>query len=212
MCLSGCLTAYRKTALLEVEEQLKDRRWMGIEIKYGEDRYLTHCLVLAGWRTMLNLKARCWTRSPSTLQTLFAQQLRWRRSNIIDWIFTFTTLRQHMKMVNPVVLLYYFSLMLAIMIYPVVTFHGFMAGFSLQVIFIHCMMLIVLSVLYQIVTKYIRKEPGIQNVSTYIGLGFILPLSYLFITPLALFTLDSGSWETRKGQASQQKVSYENEL
>ena len=38
------------------------------------------------------------------------------------------------------------------------------------------------------------------------SLGVILPISYLIITPLALFTLDSGSWETRK------KLQYENEL
>ena len=52
---------------------------------------------------------------------------------------------------------------------------------------------------------FVRGEPKINNALTYIGLGMILPISYLLITPLAAFTLDSGSWETRT------KEDYESE-
>jgi len=32
-------------------------------------------------------------------------------------------------------------------------------------------------------------------------MAFVMPVTYLLMTPLALFTLDSGSWETRGHQA-----------
>lgn len=199
MCLSGCLTAYRRQALLDIEDHLLDRRWFGVEIKYGEDRYLTHQLVLHGWQTIINLRSRCWTRSPNTLQGLFSQQLRWRRSNIIDWIFTATTIQKHIAIVNPVVLMYYFSLALYILVYPVIVIHAMISGLSLEVMLIHLITLMFLTAAYQLTAK-VRGESGITSATAYLGLGFILPVSYLLVTPLALFTLDSGSWETRKHQ------------
>ncbi len=44
MCLSGCLTAYRRSILEELEAVLEDRNILGIPIKYGEDRFLTRQL------------------------------------------------------------------------------------------------------------------------------------------------------------------------
>ena len=41
MCLSGCLTAYRRHILLENEPQLAHRSIIGLPINYGEDRFLT---------------------------------------------------------------------------------------------------------------------------------------------------------------------------
>ena len=204
MCLSGCLTAYRKEALIEIEDKLENRIWMGVEIKYGEDRFLTHQLVLNGWQTIVNLEARCWTKSPTTLHTLFSQQLRWRRSNIIDWIFTISHLEKHIRQVNPVVITYYFTLALYITAYPLIIIHSIISGFGVGMLFLHLILLVILAGIYQ-VTMFVRGEPRINSALTYIGLGLLLPISYLLITPLAAFTLDSGSWETRK------KEHYESE-
>jgi N-acetylglucosaminyltransferase len=205
MCLSGCLTAYRRQALLDVEPELENRNMIGVEIKYGEDRFLTHQLVLHGWQTLINLDARCWTKSPDTLQNLFSQQLRWRRSNIIDWLYTTIHLPVHIRRVNPVVLMYYFSLALYIMAYPIMVIHSLVQGWGLGMMLVHLIILVFLAGIYQ-VTMWIRGEPRINSAMTYVGLGIILPISYLIITPLALFTLDSGSWETRK------KQEYESEI
>jgi N-acetylglucosaminyltransferase len=32
---------------------------------------------------------------------------------------------------------------------------------------------------------------------SFLPMGFMMPITYALLTPLALFTLDSGSWETR---------------
>ncbi|HET9987166.1 MAG TPA: glycosyltransferase family 2 protein, partial [Kofleriaceae bacterium] len=85
LCLSGCLTAYRRAVLVELEPVLEARNLLGVPIKYGEDRFLTRQIIKAGYLTTITLAARCTTAVPTTLLGYFAQQLRWRRSNIVDY-------------------------------------------------------------------------------------------------------------------------------
>ena len=80
MCLSGCLTLYRLEALIAVDHQLELRTFLGDEVKYGEDRYLTRKLVESGRKTRLCFNARCFTKAPATIAHYLNQQLRWRRS------------------------------------------------------------------------------------------------------------------------------------
>ena len=86
MCLSGCLTAYRRSVLIELEPILEDRNLLGVEIKYGEDRFLTHQIVKHGYKTRMTMDAFCFTKAPPNLRAYFNQQLRWKRSNIADFI------------------------------------------------------------------------------------------------------------------------------
>jgi N-acetylglucosaminyltransferase len=65
MCLSGCLTAYRRHVLIELEPILEDRNILGIAIKYGEDRFLTRQIVKAGYRTKMTMAAMCFTKAPT---------------------------------------------------------------------------------------------------------------------------------------------------
>src|SRR5207245_5994278 len=41
MCLSGCLAAYRRRVLIEMEPVLENRNVLCVPIKYGADRFLT---------------------------------------------------------------------------------------------------------------------------------------------------------------------------
>jgi N-acetylglucosaminyltransferase len=197
MCLSGCLTAYRREALLKIEHLLENRQLMGMDIKYGEDRYLAHLLILQGGQSIINLDSRCWTKSPATLNQLFAQQLRWRRSNVVDWILSIKTLKAHLTKVNFIVIIYHWLLMLYILAYPLIIIHAFSLGLGLKMIVIHQLFLLTLAIAYQVV-MFIRKEPLIKNPLVYLAVGVVLPISYFLLTPLAIFTLDSTSWETRK--------------
>ena len=108
MCLSGCLTAYRRTVLLEVEPILHNRSLLGMPIKYGEDRFLTRQIVKRGYKTKLNLNALCFTKAPPTLAGYFSQQLRWRRSNIVDFLGGIT----HIWNQHPLVVLLYLCIRL----------------------------------------------------------------------------------------------------
>ena len=48
MCLSGCSTLYRRHVLIEVEEDLIHRSFLGQDVKYGEDRFRTR-KILRAW-------------------------------------------------------------------------------------------------------------------------------------------------------------------
>ena len=46
---------------------------------------------------------------------------------------------------------------------------------------------------------YTRKQPKEERVSAiaFAPLTFLMPVTYALLTPLAMFTLDTASWETR---------------
>ena len=48
----------------------------------------------------------------------------------------------------------------------------------------------------------VRNVPAEERVSAiaFVPIAFLMPVTYALMTPLALFTLDSGSWETRGHQ------------
>src|SRR5437867_7343343 len=114
MCLSGCLTAYRRSVLLKLEPILENRNVFGVPIKYGEDRFLTRQIVKAGYRTLLTLDAFCYTKAPTTLTAYFNQQLRWKRSNIIDFVCGL----QHAWRLHPLVGVHYLSMFALLLVYP----------------------------------------------------------------------------------------------
>ena len=117
MCLSGCLTAYRRHVLIELEPILENRNILGIPIKYGEDRFLTHQIVKHGYRTVhddggdvLHEGAR------PTLRGYFNQQLRWKRSNIVDFIVGSADAWK----LHPLLCLQYLSMLMLLLVYPFV--------------------------------------------------------------------------------------------
>ena len=192
MCLSGCLTAYRRHVLLELEPILEDRNVLGVPIKYGEDRFLTRQIVKAGYKTTLTLDAVCWTVAPNTLTKYFAQQLRWRRSNLVDFLCGVS----HAWRLHPIVAVHYLSLFGMLVSYPFIIVHNLMFGSFYELAFLNLGILSFFGFLYGLDT---RKLPAAQRVHPVwiLPMAVLMPVTYLLYTPLALFTLDSSSWETR---------------
>jgi N-acetylglucosaminyltransferase len=87
-CISGCLFAIRASIYREVEGDIHNNKFLGVPIRNGEDRYLTHVVALYGWRTIINPNAICWTTVPNKFWVLFSQQLRWTRSWFKDVLWT----------------------------------------------------------------------------------------------------------------------------
>jgi cellulose synthase/poly-beta-1,6-N-acetylglucosamine synthase-like glycosyltransferase len=192
MCLSGCLTAYRRHVLIELEPILEDRNVFGIPIKYGEDRFLTRQVVKAGYETTLTLDAICWTVAPNNLTKYFAQQLRWRRSNLIDFMCGMS----HAWRLHPIVCVHYLSLFGMLVSYPLVIMHNLMFGGFWDLAFFNVSILALFGMMYWWDT---RKLPADQRVHPiwFLPMAVVMPVTYLIYSPLALFTLDSSSWETR---------------
>ncbi len=195
MCLSGCLTAYRRTVLLELEPILESRSWLGMPIKYGEDRYLTRQIVRAGHETLLTLDAVCWTVVPDTLAKYYAQQIRWRRSNLIDF---FAGLGHAFKL-HPIVALHWLSLFAVLLAYPLIIYDNLLSGAFWELSLFHLSALSVLSAVYYAGTRALPHERRVHPL-WFIPAALVMPVTYVLFTPLALFTLDSSSWETRASQ------------
>jgi N-acetylglucosaminyltransferase len=198
LCLSGCLTAYRRSVLLELEPILEDRNVLGVPIKYGEDRFLTRQIVKAGYRTVCTMEAKCWTVAPSTLSKYFSQQLRWRRSNFVDFLMGLS----HVWRLHPCVSVHYYSLFAIQLVYPVVLVQSLVLHEFWALVAGHLLLLAALGAIYAI---EVRRLPPEQRVHPlwFMGMGIVMPVTYLVQNVLSFWTLDSGSWETRSHVAAE---------
>jgi cellulose synthase/poly-beta-1,6-N-acetylglucosamine synthase-like glycosyltransferase len=192
MCLSGCLTAYRRSVLLELESILENRNLFGVPIKYGEDRFLTRQIVKAGYETYCTMDAFCWTTAPSTFRKYFAQQLRWRRSNLVDIIGGVT----HVVHLHPVVGLHYMCSGALLVTYPIVVLQKLMNGAFWELAGFHMLVLAVLGTIYAIHARRLPRNMRVHPLC-FLSMTVVMPVTYIVCTTLAMFTLDSSSWETR---------------
>jgi hyaluronan synthase len=196
-CISGCLFAIRRELLLEIEPAIRARNWFGIPVSQGEDRFLTHQTLLRGYGTYINNDALCWTTVPNTLSVLFKQQLRWRRSIVRDFFFTLKTLPQHVWQLHP-------NTVLTLMLVPL----GALVGLLVVITALTqdplswtgplplVAALGIGAILTWIVKKYSAHEAVAHPLAfaAYVGWSMV---SSLFLTPLALCTMDSADWGTR---------------
>jgi len=192
LCLSGCLTAYRRHVLLELEPILEARNIAGIPIKYGEDRFLTRQIVKAGYETVYTTEAWCETAAPATLSGYFSQQLRWRRSNLVDMICGLS----HAWRLHPVLTIHYVSQLALLLSYPVIIVHNLLNGQFWGVLLLHMLVMGAMGVIYRVDKRHLPADMRVSALS-FLPMGLLMPITYALFTPLALFTLDSGSWETR---------------
>jgi cellulose synthase/poly-beta-1,6-N-acetylglucosamine synthase-like glycosyltransferase len=196
MCLSGCLTAYRRHVLIELEPEL-----VGREIKYGEDRFLTRKIVARGYHTTMTHDAVCKTFVPTTLTGYFSQQLRWRRSNIVDYLGGIS----HVWRLNPVIAIHFFSLFGLLVAYPALVTRSIMQGTFFRLTIAHIIATLAMGLLYR--WRVRRDDPSTRvGAMSFVPFSFVMPVVYALLTPVALFTLDSSSWETRKHTGSDDEL------
>jgi cellulose synthase/poly-beta-1,6-N-acetylglucosamine synthase-like glycosyltransferase len=194
LCLSGCLTAYRRRVLIELEPLLEDRNLLGVPIKYGEDRYLTHQIVKRGYRTRQTMDAMCFTKAPTTLRGYFNQQLRWKRSNIVDYVIGIG----HAWRLHPLLCVQYLSMLMLLLVYPfVIALHVAQHQFVPLALF-HLELVGLFGCIYALAPSVRRLPPWLRvHPLSFLPMAVLMPVAYLLLTPLGLFTLDSSSWETR---------------
>jgi N-acetylglucosaminyltransferase len=194
LCLSGCLTAYRRHVLLELEPILEDRNILGIPIKYGEDRFLTRQIVKAGYSTMMTMDAICFTKAPTDLRGYFNQQLRWKRSNIVDFVCGIG----HAWRLHPLLCIQYLSMLLLLLVYPFVIVSHVLDGTFFELAVFHLAVVAAFSLIYWFAPSTRALPPWLRvHPIAFLPMAVLMPVAYLLLTPLGLFTLDTSSWETR---------------
>lgn len=187
LCLSGCLTAYRRSVLVELAPILERRK-----IKYGEDRFLTRQIIKAGYLTTMTMDAICHTTAPHEFRDYLGQQLRWRRSTIVDYLGS----ASHFWRMHPLVALHYYTVFAAILVYPALLVSAILSGLILPLMILHLFIVLGFGLYY---AGKVRNRPPEQRVSalSFLPMAFVLPISYAVLTPLAALTLNTKSWSTR---------------
>jgi len=79
-CLSGPLSAYRRSVLLDVLDEWVGQTFLGTRATFGDDRSLTNLLIKRGHKLIYDSRARTTTMVPEDHLTFLRQQLRWKRS------------------------------------------------------------------------------------------------------------------------------------
>ncbi|HEU5058263.1 MAG TPA: glycosyltransferase [Kofleriaceae bacterium] len=204
LCLSGCLTAYRRSVLLELERLLENRSVLGVPIKYGEDRFLTRQIVKAGYQTTMTHDAVCKTYAPASLDSYFAQQLRWRRSNLIDYVSGLS----HVWRLHPVVAIQYFTLFSLLLAYPVLVLDLLRTGAIFKVLTVHCGVMAACGFYYRWHVRHLPAEEKVSAISL-APIAAVITVTYGILTVVALFTLDCGKWETRRHEAADDEPALE---
>ena len=194
MCLSGCLTAYRREVLIQLEPILEDRNILGIPIKYGEDRFLTRQIIKAGYKTTMTTDAMCFTKAAVDLRSYFNKQLRWKRSNIVDFICGIG----HAWALHPLLCVHYLSMLLLLLVYPFVIGFHIMEGEFFELAMMHVFVIGALGVVYHCARSTRSLPPWLRvHPIAFLPMAVLMPVAYVLLTPLGLFTLDTASWETR---------------
>lgn len=196
-CLGGYALTMKRSILLEIKPDLEARHWFGIKIRDGEDRFITHQVLLHGYNTYMDMQADVWTIVPSDFKAYFLQQLRWRRSYTRDFTFTLRTLWRHVGKVHP-------SIMYTYVLSPIVTLIGLVQlatyGLSNPLNWVDPRKVIVfvgLSFFVVLMARRLHPHQGLNNPLKLLMFVTWWLVNNLFLTPLAFLTLDSGGWGNR---------------
>lgn len=117
-CCSGCCSAYRKSAVMPILFEWLGEKFLGKSVTWGDDRALTSWLLKTGWKTVYADKARAYTVVPETFKKLLIQQLRWKKSWIVNF---FITIRFIIKKQPFVTFFYYIPLVFISFLAPIMT-------------------------------------------------------------------------------------------
>jgi hyaluronan synthase len=196
-CISGCLYAIRRELLLEIEPAIRARHWFGVPVNQGEDRFLTHQTLLRGYGTYINNDALCWTTVPTRLPELFKQQLRWRRSIVRDFLFTLRSLPRHVFKLHPNTVLTLVLTPLGAIVALLVVINSLISD---PLAWAGPMPMITALAIAAVLSWWIKKHSVQETIAHPLAFGAYIAwaiASSLFLTPLALCTMDSADWGTR---------------
>lgn len=205
-CISGCLFAVRRTLFEQIEGEVKGRNWFGLGVRDGEDRYMTHAIMMRGWKTIVNPRATCWTAVPSRLSQFFPQQVRWRRSGLRDLFWTWRRMPEHLRLIGLLPLLAAlvpetFTALWSFLLIATVLANGISQAATalITAILAFSGLFVAAALLYNLTCE--RLAPGSIRIRTPVwaavsGAWFFIDA--LLVTLLALFTFDVGAWGTRE--------------
>jgi hypothetical protein len=111
----------------------------------------------------------------------------------------------HVYKLHPCVALHYYSLFALQLTYPIMIAESLIAGEFWSLAVSHLFVLAALGALYSFEARRLPAEERVHPL-WFMSLGIVMPVTYVVHNALALFTLDSGSWETRQPVQTSEKA------
>ncbi len=197
-CISGGLFATKRNVLERTIPYVQNRKFLGVHVVMGEDRFLTSTIRYEfGLRTLCNLDAKCLTNVPTTWNGYLKQQRRWRAGTLLDFFTTLFRLPQSVMKIGPgptiamlipggSSLLYSAVCLTAPFFNP--TFFLTLAPFAWY---------LGLSMVLILLIRRYAPEQRLENPFKLVIFGVWWIVSNVFITALAITSLDSSEWGTR---------------
>jgi cellulose synthase/poly-beta-1,6-N-acetylglucosamine synthase-like glycosyltransferase len=196
-CISGCLFCIRRDLMLKIMPVAVNRMFLGAHVIEGEDRFMTHMVLLNGYKNFINVNAKCWTTAPAKFTQLFKQQLRWRRSALRDIFFTLTSIPHHLKTVP---LYYTYTVVMSFVMMVLATLTLLTAPFQNIMFWLgfdRWVWGLGLAAAAALIVKAFAPEQHISNPVKLFAFSAWVLVDCVFLTTLALCTLDIGDWGTR---------------
>lgn len=195
--IGGYAFALRRAAFEQLRPELENRNWFGVQVRDGEDRFITHCLLLNGHGTYMDEKAICYTAVPNTFAKYWGQQLRWRRTTIRDFFFSLRRIPEHVNKLGVKSLYVYIltPLVLFISILQVaMLFAGYPGGWLDPN---RALMFFAYGFLVFMLVRRFTPSQTVKHPLKLLVYATWWIVNSLLLAPLALFTLDSGDWGNR---------------
>jgi len=190
-CLSGTLSAYRRTVLLEVLDDWIKQSFFGRPATLGDDRSLTNFL-LPHYKILYDSRALTRTIVPDTYMKFFRQQMRWKRS----WFRESVRAAAFMWRKQPLMSLSYYLGLILPLLAPAVVFRAmiYVPVFHHVAPFSYIFGVFLMSALMSTTYLFAKRS----NLWVY---GTVFCFFYMFILvwqlPWAIMTFWKTAWGTR---------------
>lgn len=199
--IGGYFFAIRREIFEDIRPDLEARNWFGVKVKDGEDRFITHNILLRGHGTYMDMKATCWTTVPNTYAKYWGQQLRWRRTTIRDFFFTLRRIAQH-GIHHGLLSLYVYVLTPVIVLISII--YVALLFFSAPMDWLDpekIMLFIGYAYIALTLVRWLHPEQTVRSPLKVLMWSMWWVVNNLLLAPLALFTLDADGWGTRDKKA-----------
>lgn len=199
-CISGAMLAIRRDLLAKFDPVIRGRRWFGIPVNEGEDRFVTQLVLMEGFGTYVDLQASCGTEVPDTFNKLFRQQLRWYRGSVRIFFHMLRLAPSQIHKLHPSALYSIFAAGFASLATLVLVGCGLMNGHAYWLAPLALIGVAGLVAIFDIITRIWFPEIVVTNPLKLVLYG-VWWVASMLLTIAAVGTLDLGAdWGTRPSQ------------
>lgn len=190
-CLSGPLSCYKRSIIMENKEKWKNQSFLGQKATFGDDRAMTN-FVLSSHRTGYQDTAICSTIVPNNYKVFLKQQMRWKRS----WLRESIIASKFMWKKEPFAAITFYMGLIVPILAPVVVLYNLVYVPITQRIFPTTFLvgILMMSFLMSAAQLFLRKS------STWL-FGMLFCIYYeavlLWQMPIAWVTFWKSTWGTR---------------